>query len=82
MPGTVLGSVDSSVTKVIKTQGTQNLVEVIDLLTSQNRDSNTLYTRCEPRARRTQRKEGLILTGPREGFADLRDGRIEPRRVE
>lgn len=66
MTDTVLGTMDNL---VIKTQGTQNLVEEVDLLTNQNRDSNTLH-KNEPRARRTHRKKGLILTGPREGFAE------------
>lgn len=72
MTDTVLGTMDNLVIKVIKTQGTQNLVnlvEEIDLLTNQNRDSNTLH-KNEPRARRTHRKKGLILTGPKEGFAE------------
>lgn len=63
----MLDTVDNS--KVINTEETQN-IEEIDLLTNQNRDSNTLYDSHEPRAVRIQRNEAFILTCPKEGFAE------------
>lgn len=50
MPDTVLETMNNLVGKVIKTPGIQNLVEEIDLLTSQNRDSNMLHEKHEARA--------------------------------
>lgn len=45
-----LETMNKLVVKVIKTPETQNLVEEVDLLTSQNRDSDMLHERHEPRA--------------------------------
>lgn len=61
-------TMDKLVVKVIKTPRTQNLVEEIDLLTSQKRDSDTAHERHKGLM---STEEGTpCLMGLREGFAD------------